>query len=144
MAKQGGDLISIALDGAAVPDGLPMFQQKDKQHEQGYFLKLHMYGIIDHGRKYMLLTYPYNVPGGGNATVHCLHRALSDRREAEPDKPFPSSLVLQLDNTVKDNKNHTVLGYCGTLVALGLFKRVVLNFMLVGHTHNDVDGSFGK
>ena len=69
---------------------------------------------------------------------------LSNRLEEEPDKPFPSKLVLQLDNTCKDNKNNAFLAYCGMWVHHELFKEVVINYLLVGHTHNDVDGSFGK
>ena len=77
-------------------------------------------------------------------TIHSIHTMLCNRREECPDQRWPSTLALQLDNTCKDNKNQYLLGYCGTLVALGIFRRVIINFMLVGHTHNDVDGSFGK
>jgi hypothetical protein len=57
---------------------------------------------------------------------------------------FPATLRLQLDNTVKDNKNFILLIYCACLVYLGLFTAVEIHYLLVGHTHNDVDGTFGK
>ena len=59
-----GVVVSMAIDGAACPDGLPMFVQKDKECLVGHHLNVHMYGVIEHGRKYGLFTTPYNVPGG--------------------------------------------------------------------------------
>ena len=50
----------------------------------------------------------------------------------------------QMDNTYKDNKNRYVMAYCNMLVDLGVFDRVELNFLPVGHTHCDVDQLFSR
>ena len=49
-----------------------------------------------------------------------------------------------MDNTYKDNKNRYVMAYCNMLVDLGVFERVELNFLPVGHTHCDVDQLFSR
>ncbi|KAL3133949.1 hypothetical protein ABBQ32_008396 [Trebouxia sp. C0010 RCD-2024] len=48
-----------------------------------------------------------------------------------------------MDNCAKDNKNCTVLGFCALLVELGVVETVEINFLPVGHTHEDIDGLFG-
>ncbi len=57
-------------------------------------------------------------------------------------KPLPSKL-LQMDNCVKDNKNHHMLAFLSLLIACKVFKEVQLGFLIVGHTHEDIDESFG-
>ena len=62
---QDPDVMSMGIDAAAFPDGLPQFVQKDKESQVGHYLNVHMVGVIEHGRKYGLITNPCNVPGGG-------------------------------------------------------------------------------
>lgn len=56
---------------------------------------------------------------------------------------FPRALHIQVDNTCKDNKNNVVMAFCALLVRFGLFEDVEVHFLLVGHTHIDLDGTFG-
>ncbi|KAG5182245.1 hypothetical protein JKP88DRAFT_278225 [Tribonema minus] len=42
---------------------------------------------------------------------------------------FLPHLRLQLDNTVKDNKNHMVLAYLARLVQLSLFTTVEMHYL---------------
>ena len=53
-------------------------------------------------------------------------------------------MFVQLDNTSSENKNRGTFGYFGALVATGTFKKVVLSFLPVGHTHEDIDAIFGR
>ena len=57
--------------------------------------------------------------------------------------PVGRTFFLQLDNTSSENKNHALLSYCGLLVELGYFDRVVVSFLIPGHTHEDIDRFFG-
>ena len=59
-------------------------------------------------------------------------------------KPLPRKLLLQLDNSGKDNKNKHVFAFCSELVARGVFETVEVGFLMVGHTHEDVDALFSK
>jgi len=58
-------------------------------------------------------------------------------------KPLPRKLLLQMDNCVKDNKNHHLLAFLSLLTTQEVFKEVQLGFLVVGHTHENIDGSFG-
>ena len=47
-----------------------------------------------------------------------------------------------MDNCWRENKNKYVLSYLSYLVQVNVFRHIYINFMLVGHTHNDVDQLF--
>ncbi len=55
----------------------------------------------------------------------------------------PQHLVIQSDNTTSQAKNSLVGQFLATLVAAGKFETCTLNFLEVGHTHEDVDLAFG-
>ena len=59
-------------------------------------------------------------------------------------KPLPRHLTLQLDNSGKDNKNQTMIAFGSDLVARGIFETVTFFFLMVGHTHEDIDATFSK
>ena len=52
---------------------------------------------------------------------------------------MPRILVIQADNTTAQTKNSKVATFLAWLVASGKFDAAVLNFLLVGHTHEDID-----
>eukprot|EP00731_Ephydatia_muelleri_P004385 Em0002g561a len=59
-------------------------------------------------------------------------------------RPLPKRLCLQLDNTARENKNRCVLSFLSLLVQLEVFEEVELGFLMVGHTHEDIDALFGN
>lgn len=59
-----------------------------------------------------------------------------------PAVPLPKKLYLQLDNSAKDNKNRFLLAFCSLLTARRIFKEVTVGFLIVGHTHEDIDAHF--
>ncbi|CAM6083473.1 unnamed protein product [Calypogeia fissa] len=68
-----------------------------------------------------------------------------DTREADSNFiPLPRHFHLQMDNSAKDNKNQTVIAFCSQLVGQGVFETVTLSFLMVGHTHEDVDALFSR
>ncbi|KAL3694860.1 hypothetical protein R1sor_008511 [Riccia sorocarpa] len=67
-----------------------------------------------------------------------------DNVQIPPLKPLPPVFMLQMDNSAKDNKNIHVLAFCSELVIRGVFETVEVNFLMVGHTHEDVDALFSK
>ena len=58
--------------------------------------------------------------------------------------PLPPVLNLQLDNASGDNKNRYVFAFCSLLTLHNVFKEVYINFLIVGHTHDDIDALFGR
>ena len=59
-------------------------------------------------------------------------------------KPLPPVLNLQLDHATGDNKNRFVFAFCSLLTYHGVFQEVYINFLIVGHTHDDIDVLFGR
>jgi hypothetical protein len=58
--------------------------------------------------------------------------------------PLPPILNVQMDNAAGDNKNRFVFCFWSLLVAKGIFRKVYVNFRLVGHTHDDIHALFGR
>ncbi|KAG5181961.1 hypothetical protein JKP88DRAFT_263432 [Tribonema minus] len=131
----------LAMDGASMDKGLPMISQADKETDGKHALKVTCIGAKVHGAFYGVYTLLPNVKGGANLSCTVIHEVLTQYKALYGR--FPPHLRLQLDNTVKDNKNHMVLAYLAMLVQLGLFTTIEVHYLLVGHTHNDVDGTFG-
>ncbi len=44
---------------------------------------------------------------------------------------------------MKDNKNCHLLAFLSLLTTREIFEEIQLGFLVVGHTHEDIDGSFG-
>jgi hypothetical protein len=57
---------------------------------------------------------------------------------------FPRQLVIQSDKTVAQAKNQHVAMFPALLVSRGLFLSVNLMFLVVGHTHEDIDMFFRR
>ena len=57
---------------------------------------------------------------------------------------LPPILNVQMDNATRDNKNRYVYAYWSLLVAKRIFYEVYVNFMIVGHTHDNIDVLFGR
>ncbi|KAL3676513.1 hypothetical protein R1sor_026461 [Riccia sorocarpa] len=80
------------------------------------------------------------LPFVGNGNM----QSARDNVQRPPFKPLPPVFMLQMDNSAKDNKNIHVLAFCSELVIRGVFETVEVNFLMVGHTHEDVDVLFSK
>ena len=59
-------------------------------------------------------------------------------------KLLPPVLNLQLNNATGDNKNQFIFLFCSLLTYHAVFQEVYINFLIVGHTHNNIDAFFGK
>ena len=109
-------------------------------------LTQHLVGVLPWGVGYSKQPHVYavfkDVPHDPNMVCSVIWAQLVERLEC--GHKLPSNLRLQLDNCSRENKNHTVLAFCSFLTAVGFFESVELNFMMVGHTHNDVDQFFSQ
>eukprot|EP00300_Choanocystis_sp_HF-7_P005828 c14299_g1_i2.p1 GENE.c14299_g1_i2~~c14299_g1_i2.p1 ORF type:complete len:828 (+),score=117.56 c14299_g1_i2:197-2680(+) len=72
---------------------------------------------------------------GMNLAMSCLYDSLRCL------SPQVEEVRLQCDGG-PENLNYSLFCLCGTLVASGIFKTILINRLPVGHTHNDVDASF--
>ena len=69
--------------------------------------------------------------------VTSLAKVLGDVRSRKGS--FPPVLQIQANNYGRENKNKYMFVYCTSLVAIGYFQEVRLSFLIVGHTHEDID-----
>jgi hypothetical protein len=58
--------------------------------------------------------------------------------------PLAKNLLLQMDNCGSEKKNQYMLAYLSLLVAKGVFETITVGFLMVGHTHEDIDALFSK
>lgn len=77
-------------------------------------------------------------PKDANGTIDAI---LSTLRQ---QKSLPEILFLQLDNCGSENKSKVFYAFIASLVASGMFKTVYVNYLLVGHTHEDIDQMFSR
>jgi hypothetical protein len=57
---------------------------------------------------------------------------------------LPPVLYLQLDNTCRENKNNLLMAYLHMLLKNRVFKKIKIGFLLVGHTHDQIDQMFSR
>ena len=104
-------------------------------------VQIHLVGCLLYSKEikpHVYFTYP-NIHNDPNITVTVMQRVL----QSWPGI-LPPVLYMQLDNTTRENKNSTVFGYLSMLVEKGIFKKIKVNFLLVGHTHDHIDQMFSR
>ncbi len=145
-------VLSVIIDGADQSKfGIPQFAEKSKS-EAGNAIKQKITGVLFHGglgRGEFLtyLTSADNLPSGANQTIDAFSRCflvLLEHRAFKQSLTKPEILYIQLDNTSKDNKNRFFMAFCEWLIHHGVFKEVHVNFLPVGHTHEDIDRKFSR
>lgn len=98
-------------------------------------------GVIDAGVG--MLAYIAHMALGGGPNLVATVLLLTLAHHVEAGRPLGARLHLQLDNTTAENKNNVIIGVAGLLVAWGWFHEVVIFYMPVGHTYNELDAAFG-
>ena len=138
--ESGGEILSCVIDLIATIS-LPIERRKSKglQSLKGQ-IKVHIIGIVFHATNEMKLIawmdyFPY-----GNCILSALYYCLKGKCTEKTTRP--SKLYLQMDNCSSQNKNQYMMGFLGELVKKNWFKEVQASFLLVGHTHTDIDRIF--
>ena len=104
-------------------------------------LDQHVLGILFHsplGNEVFLYTFNDTISPNANSNIEGIRRALIHKYV---DTPMPSRMDVQGDNA-SDNKNWTLIAWFAMLVHHGYTKEVIFSFLLVGHTHEDIDQLF--
>ena len=103
-------------------------------------LTQHLLGVLVHGRPNRSFLYAVNdsIKGDANLNVEGLRRTLASMYA---QTPMPRTLYVQGDNA-SDNKCWTVVAFLAMLVFHGYTKEAFLSFLIVGHTHEDIDQLF--
>ncbi|KXJ26083.1 hypothetical protein AC249_AIPGENE6470 [Exaiptasia diaphana] len=132
--------LSVIIDGMdQSKTHLPHWHQISKlEGEYAEFMKTHVTGILSHGANMAMCFIDFlRWPQDANPTMNCLISHF--RQLSRKNSHLPPVLYLQLDNCYSDCKNIYIMGFCALLVKVGVFKKVRLSYLMVGHTHEDID-----
>ncbi|XP_064640304.1 uncharacterized protein LOC135495512 isoform X3 [Lineus longissimus] len=124
---------------------LPHLTTEDKTSKGQIRLKTHITGIKIHCSptedtdSVIAIVYVdvNEYPHDSNLTISILLDVLLMHHRIFKPKPH-----LQMDNCWRENKNRYILSFLFFLVHIDVFEDVSLNFLPVGHTHEDVDQMF--
>ena len=129
-----------------------------------HFPRTHVTAAIIHGQGTYAYIDVHAWPHDSNLTINILLNILMKQEF------LPPVLYLQLDNTARENKNQYILSFLSYLVQMRIFSEVSiilscetkivcthyvlhniilllqiqLSFLMVGHTHEDVDQVFSR
>lgn len=95
--------------------------------------------VVEGGDFYGAWSHPLFKQGAANS-CSILTNVLS--RQLSLKGFLPRVLVLQFDNTAKENKNNLLIKYAGLLVYTSVVDEVQMVFLPVGHTHAKIDQRF--
>lgn len=160
--------MSVIIDGMDQSKAsLPHLKKVNKSAANLWRLRTHITGVIVHGHGSEGYVDFLQWPHDPNLTIDVLLRVLKEYLpQIAKSGGLPAKLYLQLDNCVRENKNKFVLTFLALLVEQGVFQevsynkaywiyikigchnnllfvRIELGFLMVGHTHEDVDALFG-
>ena len=120
---------------------VPKLQQVVKGIE-GRYVKTHLCGVLVHGEGlYSDVWIDSHHKHDSNQVVTSIMHVIDDVRARRGGK-LPPVLRIQADNCGRENKNQYMFVFCAVLVGLRYFVEVYLSFLLVGHTHEDIDQRF--
>jgi hypothetical protein len=130
--------LSIIFDGADQSKyDTPHFAERSHISELRK-IKMHMYGALVHGRKAYAFTCPDHEHQGHNTTIQALWHVINDQLDENGE--LPPVLLLQLDNTTKQNKGryHPLYCLCCTLtvtyyLTLSTIQSTLINTLLFQH-----------
>ena len=144
-ARTNKKYMSMIIDGMTQKTtALPHFQRKPAWCGKDE-LGVHVIGsIIEDCGIHLEFSYG-NVGDNTNVLIDNIHKGVermhAKRREA--NEPFPEVLYLQLDN-VNHNKSKCLMTYLSYLVETNVFRKVKVNYLMVGHTHEIIDQVFSR
>lgn len=151
--------MSLIMDACDQNDvDCPYFRDKPKDWQNGQRLSIKMCAIMFHGtdqrppaeatwRSAEAAQYLYPVDQrttkGMDLWCTALTDALGRYRDEIRGGRLAEVLYIQADSA-SDNKNYTVASFTEWLVRRGIFQKVKMSFLPVGHTHEDIDAGFGR
>jgi hypothetical protein len=119
-------------------------RQKVRSHAFETLLRpaLHVQGIWAYGAGYHMAVSDADAKKDTVSNCEVIARMLDEIYDRYDT--LPAGLHLQQDNTSRECKNQKMLKFAVALVSLGVFRWVTLAYLITGHTHNPLDGTFGE
>jgi hypothetical protein len=145
--RPGSNILVIIIDGMDKSKGSwPQYNFRvPKMLEKFHRPRLTIHLAMAHGYCYdFYIADDENFFHGASYFCEMLIQTLArvERICASRNQPMPENLVVQADNTTAQAKNEEVAKLLAVLVGRYKFKTAILEFLRVGHTHEDVDFMF--
>ena len=131
--------LSIIMDGMD-QSKLNLPHTKVPWKDQSDFCETKITGVLVHGKTFRVYVSEPQVKSDSNLSLHCLHDTIMSQLD---EGELPEVLYLQVDGG-SENKNQWVLMYLAMLLKLRIFKKIKMQFLPVGHTHEDIDQCFSR
>ena len=137
------EALSLIIDG--MDQGktyLPLMTRRQK-NDRLKMMKQKIMGVLVHGHGKYLYVGHLPLKLGANFTLECLWRTFNKLGDELRllGRHLPKKICIQMDNA-SDNKAMAVLAFAAYMIEEGLAEEISLNFLLVGHTHEDIDQMF--
>ena len=137
-----GEALSIIIDGMDQSKlTLPHYKLRPKG--VAGFLETKITGVLVHAKVFDCYVSEPQVKHDSNLNLTCLHTTLMKVLESYEPGTSPRTLYLQVDGG-SENKNQWMISYLSLLIEVGLFDKVKMCFLPVGHTHEDIDQAFSR
>ena len=135
--------ISLIVDGMDQNMTMVLKMRQIVKNIESRFVKTHLCGVLIHGiglyaDVWIDAYYKHN----SNQVITSDMHVIADVRQRKGR--LPPTLQIQADNCTRENKNIYMFALCADLVGLGYFQEVQLCFLIVGHTHEDIDQRFSN
>ena len=135
--------LSLVMDGSTCAAyAIPHLLMKTKDQEGVMRMKVSFVCTIVHGIEKFFHIVPEHVCKDSNLSIELYQQVLL--YVEQKNGRLPPYLYLQHDNCWREYKNMLVLAFLVFLVARGIFVEIIMNFLPVGHTHNDADATIAK
>ena len=145
LAETNLEHCSMIIDGMTQnTTALPHFDRTIKGLDKNQ-VDVHCVGsIISSVGSFMEFSYG-NLANNACLLVDTIHRNINrvQSHRSSKDQRMPTVMHIQLDNC-STNKSKTLMAYASYLVMTGVFKRIEISFMMVGHTHENIDQLFSR
>lgn len=106
-------------------------------------MQFQVVGCLAHGLGHLMHLWPDKMYSRNSAVVINILQEIIYLAQTRYHR-HPSTLYIQMDNCTGENKNRYILGYSAYLVVKRIFQKVVINYLPVGHTHEDIDSVFSQ
>lgn len=149
--RQRGLARARALEIVLIQDGMDQgkFQvprshlMRAKAFESFNRPKLHVVGVIAHGRHIAFYVSEPDLAKDSNTSCEILARSLHELAQSGVDLSA-CRVTLQADNTSREIKNGILMRYMAALVSDSVIGSGRLSFLRTGHSHEDIDQLFGR
>eukprot|EP00904_Undaria_pinnatifida_P006121 jgi/Undpi1/2639/HiC_scaffold_13.g06018.m1 len=109
--------------------------------DRGYAERQKIYGVFVAGVIMNIFMTPQILGTGSNLVCTALFIQFTELWHKFQNNRM-GDVVIQMDNTVSENKNNYIMGFLAAMIARGVMRSVTLCFMMVGHTHIQIDQIF--